>query len=84
MAPSGEQTLKEVKRFCHQIGSTLQILEEGTQHTNRAEFYIGLLKESVRKDIRDLNCPLVLWEYCDDRRSQIHNITAWNVFQLEY
>ena len=29
--PSGEQTKKSVKRFCHQVGTTLRILEESTQ-----------------------------------------------------
>ena len=61
--PSREQMSKEVKRLCYQIGTTLGILEEGTQHDNRAELYIGLLKESIRKDMRESNCPLVLRDY---------------------
>ena len=32
--PSGEQTNKNVKYFCHQIGAKLRILEESTQWTN--------------------------------------------------
>ena len=35
--PSGEQTSKEVKHFCHQVGMTLRVLEESTQWANRAE-----------------------------------------------
>mmetsp|Transcript_2442 Transcript_2442/g.3435 ORF Transcript_2442/g.3435 Transcript_2442/m.3435 type:complete len:118 (+) Transcript_2442:1820-2173(+) len=45
--PSGEQTSKAVRKFCNQVGTTLHILQESTQWTNRAELYIGLLKESV-------------------------------------
>ena len=40
--PSGEQRKKEVKKFCHQVGTTLRILEESTQWANRAELYVGL------------------------------------------
>ena len=32
--PSGEQTSKEVKHFCHQVGTTLRILKESTQWAN--------------------------------------------------
>ena len=81
--PSGEQTSKAVKRFCNQVGTTLRILEENTQWANRAELYIGLLKEAIRKDLRNSNCPMVLWDYCAQRRALIHNLTPRNLFQLE-
>ena len=45
---AGEQTSHELKRFCQQIGTTLRVLEEGTPWANRAELYIGLIKEAVR------------------------------------
>jgi Reverse transcriptase (RNA-dependent DNA polymerase) len=80
---SGEQTSKEVKDFCHLIGSSLRILEEGTPWANRSELYIGLLKEAVRKDMKESNCPLVLWDYCVERRARINNMTAKNLFQLQ-
>ena len=35
--PSGEQTSAVVCSFCHKIGTTLRILEERTQHEDRAE-----------------------------------------------
>ena len=38
------QKSKWVRRFCHKIGTTLQVLEESNQHTDRAELYIGLFK----------------------------------------
>lgn len=81
--PSGEQTSSKVKLFCHQIGSTLRMLEEGTQWANRAELYIGLFKEAVRKDLRESNSPLVLWDFCAERRARIHNLTARDLFQLQ-
>ena len=49
-----------VKQFCDQVGKTLRILETKTQWANRAELYIGLLKEAVRKDLRASDCPMSL------------------------
>ena len=81
--PSGEQTSRAVKRFCNQVGTTLRILEESTQWANRAELYIGLFKKAIRRDLRLSNCPMVLWDYCAQRRALIHNLTPRNLFQLE-
>jgi len=44
--PHREQTSKAVQSFCHKVGSTLQVLEEFTQHANRAELHVGLIKQS--------------------------------------
>ena len=79
--PSGEQTSKRVKKYCQEIGTTLRILEEHTQWANLAELYIGLMKESIRKDMRDSDSPLVFWDYCAERRARINNLTARNIFQ---
>jgi hypothetical protein len=81
--PHRSQKSKEVKQFIHRVGSTLRVLEESTQHANRAELYIGLMKESVRKDLRESHAPLRLWCYCAERRAQIFTLTAKNFFQLE-
>ena len=51
------QTSNKTKQFCLQVGTTLRVLERGTPWANRAELYIGLLKEAVRKDIRPSNSP---------------------------
>ena len=48
--PSGEQTSQKVKGFVSELGTALRVLETNTQWANRAELYIGLLKESVRRD----------------------------------
>ena len=55
---------------------TLRVFEEGTPWANKAERYIGLLKESERKDMRESNSPLPFWDYCLERRVRIYNVTA--------
>ena len=80
--PSGEQTSKHVKKFCNQVGTTLRILEEATQWADRAELYIGLIKESIKKDVNRSDCPMVIWDYCAERRARIHNVTPRDLFQL--
>ena len=72
---AGEQTSQELRRFCSEMGTTLRVLEEGTPWANKAELYIGILKEAVRKDMKESNCPLVLWDYCIERRARINNMT---------
>lgn len=73
----------QTKRFCHQVGTTLRILEENTPWANRAELYIGLFKEAVRKDLRTSDAPMVLWDYCMERRAQIHNAIPRPLFQSQ-
>ena len=63
--------------------STHRVLEDHTPWANRAELYFGFLKKAIRKDLRKSNCPMVLWDYCSQRRSLIHNLTPRNLFQLE-
>ena len=57
----------DVRKFCNDIGTTLRALEEGTPWSNKAELYIGLLKEAVRKDMCESNSPMSLWDYCMER-----------------
>ena len=59
----------------------MRILEEGTPWANRAELYIGLLKEAVRKDLRASNAQKILWDYCIERRALIHNALPRPLFQ---
>ena len=80
---SGEQNSEEVRKFLSDIGTTLRALEEGTPWSNKAELYIGLLKEGVRKDMREANCPLVFWDYCIERRARINNLTVKDSFKLQ-
>jgi hypothetical protein len=80
--PSREQTSEPLRKFCNEIGTTLRALERGTQWANRAELYIGLMKEATRKDMRETDSPLVFWDYCLERRVRINNLTAKDLFQL--
>ena len=73
---SGEQMSSELKKFCNDIGTTLRALEEGTPWSNKAELYIGLIKEAVRTDMCESNSPLCFWDYCVERRARINNLTA--------
>jgi hypothetical protein len=77
-----EQKSQDIRRFLSEIGTELQILEEGTPWSNRAELYIGILKEATRKDMKESDCPLVFWDYCIERRARIKNLSAKDLFQL--
>ena len=46
---SKAQTSADMKNFCNDIGTTMRTLEENTPWSNKAELYIGIIKEAVRK-----------------------------------
>jgi hypothetical protein len=54
------QKAEAVRHFCNGIGTTLRVLEEGTPWANKAELYIGLVKEAVLKDMKESDCPLAM------------------------
>eukprot|EP00957_Ditylum_brightwellii_P000928 74733-Ditylum_brightwellii.AAC.1 len=68
--------------FCAEIGTTPRVLEEGMPWANKAEHYIGLIKEAVQKDMKESNCPLALWDCCVEQRACISNLTAKDSFKL--
>ena len=74
---------KEVKSFCTDIGTSLRVLEAETQWANRAELFVGIVKEATRKDLRRSGCPIVLWDYCMEWRVLIVQVTAKKLFQLK-
>jgi hypothetical protein len=76
------QKQRKVKEFCTQIVMTLKVLEAQTQWGNRAELYIGLIKEATRKDMRASGLPLVHWDYCMECWALIYQVNAKNLFQL--
>ena len=59
------------------------MLEEHTQCANLAEIYTGLTKEAIRKYMQESDSPLILWDYCAERRARVNNLTARNFFQLQ-
>ena len=61
----------------------LKFLERRTQWANLAELYIGLLKEAVRKDMKDSDIQLKFWDYCAKRRVLINNLTAKGLHKLQ-
>ena len=67
--PARGQKSIEVVDSCHKNGITLRLLEESTQWANRAELYVGLIKETVQKDMSESHSPLVLWDYCAEVRA---------------
>ena len=79
---SGEQMSQDVRKFCNDIGTTLRALEEGIPWSNKAELYIGLLKEAVQKDVHESHSPMILCDYCVKRRARINNLTAKDNFKL--
>ncbi len=62
--PPKSQESKEVRDFCNKIGTTLCLLDQNTRWANRADLYVGLMKESIRKDMESSHSPLVLCDYC--------------------
>ena len=60
----------------------LKFLERRTQWANLAELYIGLLKDTARKDMKDSDSPLRFWDYCAERSVLINNLISKNLFQL--
>ena len=73
---AGEQLTSEVKHSCNTIVTTLRALEVGMPWSNKAELYIKLMKESVRKDMKSTNSQLSFWDYCLKRRVCIYNLMA--------
>eukprot|EP00957_Ditylum_brightwellii_P034733 2632588-Ditylum_brightwellii.AAC.1 len=46
---AGERTSHSMRACCAEIRTVLRVLEEGTPWANKAELYIGLIKESSSK-----------------------------------
>ena len=59
---NGEQIYKELRKYCSDIGTILRYLEEGTPWANKAEIFIGLTKEAVRKDMKESDRHLDFWD----------------------
>ena len=79
---ANEQLSSEMKQFCNAMKTMLRALEEGTPWVNKAQLYIKLMKEVVRKDMRKADSPLPFWDYCLERRVQIYNLMAWDHIKI--
>ena len=80
--PEGTQRSEDLLKAANDMNLPLKFLERRTQWANLAELYIGLLKEAVRKDMKDSDSPLRFWDYCAERRVLINNLTSKDLFQL--
>ena len=49
------------------------MLERTTPSKNRSELYSRLIKEAIRKDMRESNSPIDLWDYAIESRALVHN-----------
>ena len=49
--PAQTDKSNKVRKFLNKVGTNLRVLEEGTQHADRYELYIGLMKRGVGKDM---------------------------------
>ena len=47
------QKSSEIREFLTSIGTSLRLLETGTPSANRSELYVGLLKSSVCKEMKE-------------------------------
>ena len=81
--PEGTHKSEALKIVANDMNLPLKLLERRTQWANLAELYIGLLKEAIRKDMKDLDSPLKFWDYCAERRKLNNNLTSKNLFQWD-
>ena len=77
-----EQKSHNLKKFLGDISTTLQLIEEGTPWSKKAELYIMRIKKEVHKDMKISNFPLDFWDYCVQQRARVHNMTNKDTFQL--
>ena len=79
---SRAQKSQDVRKYCNDIGTTLRVLEENTSWSSKTELYIGIIKETARKDMKEANSQLAFWDYCMKKRSHISNLTVKDLFIL--
>ena len=58
-----KQVTEEALKLCHQVGYEIRELEQGTPYSNRAERYVGILKEKVLREMKRTKSPMELWDY---------------------
>ena len=58
-----EQVSGEAARLCQLSDCTVQQLKRVTPWSNRAEGHVGIVKSKILLDLKESNCPMVLWFY---------------------
>ena len=64
-------------------GTIVRQNEPNTPCVNRAERYIGMLKQSVCNVPHDTNYPIHVRDYCAQHQTRMNNATACNLYQWE-
>ena len=77
-----EQVSGEAARLCQLEDWTIQKIERVTPWSNRAEGDVGIVKSEILLDLKESNCPIVLWWYAAERRGKILAITSSNIYSL--
>ena len=77
-----EQVSGEAARLCQLADCTIQQLERVTPWSNRAEGRVGIAKSKILLDLKEWNCPMVLWCYAAERRGKILASTSRNIYSL--
>ena len=80
---SKEQTQGEAKKARDSVGTTARALERNKPFSNRAELCIGMVKRSIKKDLRESDASMRFQDYCAERIEKVNNATAKDLFQLE-
>ena len=73
----------EARKLCNLCSCTIKSLEKGTPSSNRAECCVGLVKSNVKKNLKMTNSPLVLWNYCVERRCKILSASTRDIYLLD-
>ena len=77
-----EQVSGEAARLCKLAYCTIQQLERVTPWSNREEGNVGIVKSEIMLDLKESNCPMVLWCYAAERRGRILASTSKNIYSL--
>ena len=80
---SPNQIQGETRKLCSLCSYTVKSLEKGIPSSNRAEYYVDIVKSNVKKYLRLSNSPLVLWDYCVERCCKILSTSARDIYLLE-
>ena len=77
-----EQVLGEAARLCQLAECTIQQLERGTPWSNRSDGNVGIVKSKILLDLKESNCPMVLWCYDTERGGKILASTYRNIYSI--
>ena len=61
---------------------TLEQLERGTLWSNIEEGHVGIVKSEIIMDLKESNCPMVLWYYAAERICKILASISRNIYSF--